>query len=263
MDVASQSRDRTFGGSKITKSKREVPTIQDAKAIAHRLIKAFPGIAGVLLCGSVARGDADEWSDTDLVVIGSDPNLTSERLRKALPRRNDRISLIYYPTSIFKELYRERALFIAHLKQEGVILYDPRDLFKTIFSQPVLPISDIAEQVKAQRDKLAPYTDPRRFNNNFLFCLSHLYSIGKGIILLGLAKRGVLEFNREAAFRRFAGLNPDLVKETKRVAQLRPFYRLVTGRRPEPLPFSYRSAGRQMQAAVSAIQTLAERVEGQ
>jgi hypothetical protein len=34
----------------------------------------------------------------------------------------DRISLIYYPTSVFRRHYRERALFIAHLKKEGVAL---------------------------------------------------------------------------------------------------------------------------------------------
>lgn len=254
---------QTIRHSKVENSKRAVPTIEDAKEIAVELVKAFPKIDAIVLCGSIARGDANEWSDTDLVVIGSDSKLTLERLRKAIPRRDDRVSLIYYSASDFQKLVRERALFVAHLIQEGIALYDPHNLLKKIWSQPFLPISDIDEQVKVQRAKLAPYTDPRRFNNNFLFCLSHLYSIGKGVILLGLAKRGVLEFNREAAFRRFIGLNPDLAKETKRVAQLRPFYRLVTGRRPEPLPFSYRTADREMQEAVRAIETLAERVERQ
>lgn len=243
------------------KSKREAPTIQDAEEIARLLVKTFPGIDAVLLCGSVARGDADEWSDIDLVITGSDPNLTLARLRKALSERDDRISLIYYPTPVFQKLYNERALFIAHLKKEGVALYDRLNLLKTLLSRPFVPVVDVAKEVKAYRAKLAPYKDPRRFNNNFLFCLSHLYSIGKGVIMLGLARHGVLEFNREAAFQRFASLNPDLARETKKVARLRPFYRLVSRRQPEPLPFSYQSAGRQMREAVSAIRTLADRAE--
>ena len=81
--------------------------------------------------------------------------------------------------------------------------------------------------------------------------------------MLGLARKGVLEFNRDAAFQRFASLNPDLAEEAQKVAQLRPFYRLVTDRQPEPLPFSYRSAERQMQEVVRAIQTLAKHAEGQ
>src|SRR5438445_11437045 len=95
------------------KPKRRVPTIRDAQRVARTLVKSFAGIDAILLYGSVARGDADEWSDIDLVVTGSDPNLTPERLRKVLSRRGiDRISLIYYPTPVFRKHYRERALFI-------------------------------------------------------------------------------------------------------------------------------------------------------
>jgi predicted nucleotidyltransferase len=242
-------------------STRETPTIRHAQEIADQLVKAFPTIDAVLLCGSVARGDADQWSDIDLVVLGSDPELTPGDLREALSEQDERLSLIYYPTTTFEKFYQERALFIAHLKKEGIPLYDRLNLLNSLLSQPFTPIVDVAEEIKAHKAKLAPYTDPRRFNNNFLFCLSHLYSIGKGVIMLGLAKRGVLEFNREAAFRRFKSLNPDLAEETQKVAQLRPFYRMVTGRQPEPLPFSYESADRQMQEAVSAIKTLAERAE--
>lgn len=241
--------------------KQRTPTVQDAQAIANTFVQRFPSIDAVLLCGSVARGDADEWSDIDLVVIGSDPNLTPKSLRGALAARNDHISLIYYPAPEFRKLYRQGALFIAHLKKEGIVLYDPLNLLKSVMNQPFAPVVNVRQEIKAHRLKLAPYTDPKRFNNNFLFCLSHLYSIGKGVVMLGLAKKGVLEFNREAAFQRFASLNPDLANEAEKVAQLRPFYRLVTGRSAEPLPFSYRAAGRQMQEAVRAIQALAERAE--
>ena len=242
-------------------SKRETPTLRDAQELASLLVKRYPGIDAVLLFGSVARGDANEWSDIDLMVTSSDPNLTPEQLQQVLSERDEKVSLVYYPTSGFRKLYDERALFIAHLKKEGVVLYDRLDLLKTVLTRPFVPVVDVAEGVKAHRARLAPYTDPRRFNNNFLFCLSHLYSIGKGVIMLGLAKHGMLEFNREEAFRRFAILNPDLAKETEKVAQLRPFYRLVTCRQPEPLPFSYHSAGAEMQEAVSAIETLARRAE--
>jgi predicted nucleotidyltransferase len=241
----------------------QIPATADARAIADKLVQSFPAIEGVLLCGSVARGDADEWSDIDLVVIGSDLALTPSRMREALADMSRRVSLIYYPADAFAEQYRQRALFIAHLQKEGVILYDRRGLLKTTLAKPFAPVVDVEEGIRAHRARLAPYSDPRRFNNNFLFCLSHLYSIGKGVVMLGLAKDGVLEFNREAAFQRFAGLNPDLVEETRKIAQLRPFYRLVTGRRPEPLPFSYQAADRQMLEAVRAIETLARRAEKQ
>jgi predicted nucleotidyltransferase len=244
-------------------SNRATPTVEGARAITDRLVQSFPSVDAVLLCGSVARHDANEWSDVDLIVIGSDAELKVQQLREALPEPKDRVSLIYYPTTGFQELCHDRALFIAHLKKEGVVLYDRLNLLATIMNQSFTPFVNINEELAAHRARLAPYTDPRRFNNNFLFCLSHLYSIGKGVIMLGLARKGVLEFNRDAAFQRFASLNPDLAEEAQKVAQLRPFYRLVTDRQPEPLPFSYRSAERQMQEVVRAIQTLAKHAEGQ
>jgi len=241
---------------------RHVPTIKDAELAADALTRAFRGIDGVFLYGSVARGDADEWSDIDLIVTGSDSELTPGDLRRTLSRRGvDRVSIIYYPTSVFRKHYRERALFIAHLKQEGIPLYDRHGLMQTVLRQPFIPVVDVSEGIRAHLVRLSPYSDPKRFNNNFLFCLAHVYSIGKGIMMLGLAHRGILEFNRDAAFERFIILNPDLRNEVERVRRLRPFYRLVTNRRPEQLPFSYRSAGRRLREAVAAVRRLARRAE--
>jgi hypothetical protein len=216
----------------------------------------------VFLYGSVARGDADNWSDIDLIVTGSDESLTPERLRKALSRHGlDRVSLIYYPDRVFRKHYRDRALFIAHLKTEGVSLYDAHGLLQKVLKRPFIPIVDISAGIRAHLTKLDSYSDPKRFNNNFLFCFAHVYSIGKGVIMLGLAKRGVLEFNREVAFKKFEALNPDLRKEIASVTRLRPFYRLVTRRKPEALPFSYKSVGRRLRDSVMAIRRLADRAQ--
>ncbi|HET6845149.1 MAG TPA: nucleotidyltransferase domain-containing protein [Candidatus Angelobacter sp.] len=234
------------------------PTIRDAKELTALLVGAFPAIEAVLLCGSVARGDANPWSDIDLVVTSSDPNLTVAELRKVISERNH-VSLIYYRTPSFEMLYRRSPLFIAHLKKEGVVLFDPKSVLRRILDSPTITKADIAEEIKMHLAKLAPYRHPARYNNNFLFCLSHLYSIGKGVIMLRLASCGILEFNRDAAFGRFATLNPDLAEQVAKVARLRPFYRLVSGRKPEPLPFSYHHALVEMEEAVNAIESLAER----
>jgi predicted nucleotidyltransferase len=238
------------------------PTVQEARQISEQLAKSLRRIDTVLLFGSVARGDADEWSDIDLLVTASDAKLTPSRIRKALSRITARrISLIYYPTEFFVKQYRSRALFIAHLKKEGIALLDRQNILKTLMNRPFVPRVEVSESIKRQLKNLSAYSDPKRFNNNFLFCLSHIYSIGKAVVMLGLANQGVLEFNRESAFETFASLHPDLRRETNRVSRLRPFYRLVTQRKPERLPFSYRTAGRQVQSAVTAVRRLAERAE--
>lgn len=234
------------------------PTIRDAKDLTALLVKVFPAIEAVLLFGSVARGDANPWSDIDLLVTSSDPKLSVADLRKVISERN-LASLTYYPTASFETLYRRRPSFIAHLKKEGVVLFDPAGVLNRMLDGPIITRADLAEEIKICRAKLAPYRYPKRYNNNFLFCLSHLYSIGKGVIMLGLVSCGVLEFNRDAAFERFATLNPNLAEQVATVARLRPFYRLVSGRKPEPLPFSYHDAAMEMGEAVNAIEALAER----
>jgi predicted nucleotidyltransferase len=242
------------------KTKLHTPTIRDAKNITAMLVRTFPAIEAVLLCGSVARGDANPWSDIDLVVTSSDPKLTVAELRKVISEPSH-VSLIYYRTPSFETLYGHHPLFIAHLKKEGVVLFDRAGVLSRMMDSPTIPVTKgaVAEEIKMYRAKLTPYRHPKRYNNNFLFCLSHLYSIGKGVIMLELAGRGVIEFNRDAAFRRFAALNPDLAERVAKVEQLRPFYQLVSGRKPEPLPFSYHDASIEMEEAVNAIESLAER----
>lgn len=237
---------------------KHVPTIDDAKAVAEEIVAKVPSVDAIFLCGSVARGDAGPWSDIDLVVIGSNPDLVPADFAKFSRSSPTHISVVYYTTPDFHALLREGILFLTHLQREGICLFD-RDGIRQALADMSIPSEKIAEQINAQTERLTVYLDPRRFNNNFLFCLSHLYSIGKGIVMLGLANRGLLEFNREAAFDRFAKLNPDLAPEIQKVAELRPFYRLVAGREPEPLPFPYTSAGRELQNVTSAIQTLARR----
>jgi hypothetical protein len=222
------------------------------------LVETFPAIEAVLLFGSVARGDANPWSDIDLLVTSSDLKLTVAKFRTAISERNH-VSLIYYRTPSFETLYQRRPLFVAHLKKEGMVLYDPLGVLSRMLKSPDPSKTDIAEEIKIYLAKLTPYRYSKRYNNNFLFCLSHLYSIGKGVIMLGLANCGVLEFNREAAFEQFESLNPELADKVAKVARLRPFYRLVSGRRPEPLPFSYHDAAMEMEEAVEAIESLAER----
>jgi len=239
-------------------TERHTPTVRDAKELASQLVGALPAIEAVLLCGSVARGDANPWSDVDLLVTSSDPKLKVAELRKAIPE-HDNVSLIYYLTRSFTASWQRHPLFTAHLKKEGVVLFDPAGVLSRMFDTPALTRADLAEEVRQYRAKLAPFRDAKRYNNNFLFCLSRLYSIGKGVIMAGLACRGVLEFNRDAAFAQFADLNPDLAGPVAVVVRLRPFYRLVSGRKPEPMPFSYQDAAAEMEEAVNAIDSLAER----
>ena len=64
------------------------PTIRDATDLTARLVETFPAIEAVLLFGSVARGDANPWSDIDILITSSDAKLTVSKLRTAISERN-------------------------------------------------------------------------------------------------------------------------------------------------------------------------------
>lgn len=233
--------------------------VEQAKRVSRILADAVPSIQAVVLFGSVARGDATESSDIDLLVLASDPELVPSKLRSSLPPkyRDQRLSLLVYTVEEFMGHYREGALFIAHVLKEGRAIHDPRGLLTGILNRPYEPKIDITKELKVQLGRLEPYEHAARFGDNYLFCLAHLYSIGKGIVMLRLAEEGVFEFNRERAFDQLSQLKPDVEVEIDQVRQLRPFYALVTKQEREPLPYSYKSARREVEETVRSLKKLA------
>lgn len=71
----------------------------------------------VWLYGSVARGDADELSDVDVLVVGDSASLTEEE-RASLPS-NGPLSLSHYTWGEFEAMALYGSLFLHHLRSEG------------------------------------------------------------------------------------------------------------------------------------------------
>lgn len=230
-----------------------------AQAIADALGRQA-WVEGVCLFGSVARGDETAWSDIDLLVIGSRTGATHAEIIGALPPelQEPSLSLLYRSSEELARLSEERDLFVDHLRREGIILYDKSGQLARALSGESQPWTNLEAELESELVRLRPYEDLQKFNRNLLFCLSHLYAIGKSVVILDLAKEGVFEFNRDEAFRKFIALRPDKAEAINTIARLQPFYHLVTKRRVEPLPFSYYGSTHEAEEAVRAIKTLAE-----
>lgn len=80
----------------------------------------------VILFGSAARGDADKYSDIDVVVVKE----TSERFLDRLGRVYDLIDLdcafdaLVYTPEEFAELQARENSFIEHVLHEGITIYE-------------------------------------------------------------------------------------------------------------------------------------------
>ncbi len=97
--------------------------LQDLEALKARLAPYLQRARTAIVFGSVARGDADEWSDLDLVIVADTSRPFLERYRdfegiyEVWPRLD---LLIYTP----EELQAEGRPFIEHVLQEGVVIHE-------------------------------------------------------------------------------------------------------------------------------------------
>ncbi|HLM86330.1 MAG TPA: nucleotidyltransferase domain-containing protein [Solirubrobacteraceae bacterium] len=229
-----------------------------ATDVTEHMVSSFPQISGVCLFGSVARGDAGPDSDLDLLVVGDDPKLTPSSIRRRL-RLDDatpKVSIVYHTPATLGRYVRTGSRFLLHVQLEGEVLYDERGLLRDLQSLP--PVSaPVRAEVDGQLKRLTLYDDTDRYNGNFLFPLSHIYAIGKAIVMAILAENKIFEFNRDRAFEAFSARFPESSQEVAIVARLSPFYRLASKGVEAELPFSYHNCEIEVRKAVRAVRSLA------
>jgi predicted nucleotidyltransferase len=229
-----------------------------ADQVTEALIEEFPQLSGVCLYGSVARGDAGPDSDLDLLVLGEDPDLRASSMRRALGQRDSRprVSIVYHTSETLHRYLETGSRFLLHVQLEGKVLYDDSGLLKEL--QHRAPIrGPITAEVAAQLRRLDLYRDPARYNGDFLFPLSHIYAIGKAIIMAILSENEIYEFNRDRAFAAFAKRFPSSLPDVETIRQLTPFYGLVSKGTRGDLPFSYRDCPDEVAEAIAAVCRLA------
>jgi predicted nucleotidyltransferase len=100
--------------------------IQDLAALRRRLAPHLRGARTAIVFGSVARGEADEWSDLDLLVVADTPRPFLERYRdfEALYDVWPRLDLLIYTPAEFAAMRAERRPFIEHVLEEGVVVHE-------------------------------------------------------------------------------------------------------------------------------------------
>ncbi len=228
-----------------------------AEQVAETLSRR-PDIRGVLLFGSVSRRRSDADSDIDLLVMGVDPKLTRRALMSALPAwlRRRHLSLRYFTEDELGHLFAAGTSFAQHLRLEGTILYDQTGRLREIVTSPMTPTMTVDDEIAGELERLRPLENWSQYHGNFLFCFAQLYAIGKAVVILGLLRAGIAEFDHRTLFNAYRKRYPDRGLELDTVVNLEPFSRLVSGR-PNELPFSYRDAEGPGRAAVAAIRRLA------
>ncbi|MBI1735252.1 MAG: nucleotidyltransferase domain-containing protein [Candidatus Rokubacteria bacterium] len=100
--------------------------IQDLDMLKARLAPHLRRARKAIVFGSVARGEADEWSDLDLLVVASTARpfleryLDLEGIYDVWPR----LDLLVYTPEEFEEMAVQGRLFLAHVLSEGVVIHE-------------------------------------------------------------------------------------------------------------------------------------------
>lgn len=229
-----------------------------ADEVTEALIGEFPQVSGVCLYGSVARGEAGPNSDLDLLVVGEDPDLRPSSMRRALglSGAEPRVSIVYHTRNTLHRYIETGSRFLLHVQLEGEILYDDSGLLGDLKRRSPIR-GPIREEVNGQLRRLGLYENPARYNGNFLFPLSHIYAIGKAILMAILSENEIYEFDRDRAFDAFAGRFPDSTADVETLRWLTPFYTLVSKGIEQDLPFSYHHCDEEVADAIDAVRRLA------
>jgi len=100
-------------------------TVAELKAELDRIIgrlKADPSVRLVLLFGSMARGDARDHSDIDLIVVKDTEKRFLDRLDEFYDDAREAMDILVYTPQEFEEM-KERP-FVKRALREGMILYE-------------------------------------------------------------------------------------------------------------------------------------------
>lgn len=100
--------------------------IQDLAELRRRLAPHLAGARKAIVFGSVARGEADQWSDLDLVIVADTPRPFLDRyldftgIYDVWPS----LDLLIYTPEEFERMRAEGRPFIEQVLAEGIVVHE-------------------------------------------------------------------------------------------------------------------------------------------
>lgn len=195
-------------------------------------------IVAVVLFGSAARGDDDEQSDIDILIVvaGRDPQRTI--VGKVVGGPRTRVSPIVMTLEGLIHEGTMRPSFIAHLLDEAVIVQStPRwETVVPVLREAASNRDALACEIQRRVRAVETYQDPERFEASPVTVLSHLYAIARSVVIARLLEEGVHEYNWHRIFDAYAELKPYHKRQIETLKNLRPYYEFARSRNGARLP---------------------------
>jgi predicted nucleotidyltransferase len=101
--------------------------LRDLAELRRRLAPHLTRARKAIVFGSVARGDADAWSDLDLIIVADTARPFFERFKDFAGLYDvwPRLDLLIYTPEEFARMVAEERPLISRALGEGVVLHEP------------------------------------------------------------------------------------------------------------------------------------------
>ena len=101
------------------------PLLQDIDELRRRLEPHVGRARKVIAFGSVARGDPDEWSDLDLIIVADTSRPFLERFKDFAGLYDvwPRLDLLIYTPAEFERMIAEENPLVTDAIRKGVVLH--------------------------------------------------------------------------------------------------------------------------------------------
>lgn len=101
------------------------PLLQDVDELRRRLAPHVGRARKVIAFGSVARGDPDEWSDLDLIIVADTSRPFLERFKDFAGLYDvwPRLDLLIYTPAEFERMIAEENPLVLDAIRKGVVLH--------------------------------------------------------------------------------------------------------------------------------------------
>ena len=161
-------------------------------------------LLSVILFGSAARGDNDEFSDVDILAIvkSKKGRVNNNHLFSRIPAalKSPPPAISWYGSSIYSEMNDSGNLFCWHVYLDGKVLYDPTGFYENL--KPPRPYlnakSDIASFINIAH---SVGTELDKGSDSFIYELGVLYVCARNIAMAAsynICKR--FDFSRSSPF---------------------------------------------------------------
>ena len=191
----------------LTTASLAVERLELARQFADDICGLVPSEA-VAVFGSTARGDATRHSDLDMLVVLA--HAGDARKVSLLCRTTTEVTVspVIHVWPSFERLRHDDWLFVRHLSDEGVPLWDPKDRLARHWRVSFPGHRAVIEEIRRHSAAIDRLQDVDRYGGDLLFPLAATYGLAKRIAMLANARAGVQIFNREKALHHVRRAHP-------------------------------------------------------